>query len=81
MTTVDEVVAAHAAIGEAQERYRELLREALKERGNQARIAEELGVTREKLRQDAMTDEEREAVRVADAARKAQTRELAKRAS
>lgn len=77
---VEEVIKAYRAIGKAEERYRQLLRTALAERGNQARIAEALGVTREKLRQDAMTEEERQAVREADAQRKAAIRQRAKAA-
>ena len=75
---VQEVIKAYNAIGQAEQRYRQLLRAALAERGNQVRIAEALGVTREKLRQDAMTDDERQAVRGADAKRKAAIRERAK---
>lgn len=77
---VQEVIKAYRAIGKAEERYRQLLRAALAERGNQARIAEALDVTREKLRQDAMTEEERQAVREADAQRKAAIRQRAKAA-
>lgn len=80
MATVEEVIKAHADIGKAQERYRLLLREATQERGAQTRIAEALGVTRETLRQDAMTDDERQAVRDADARRKAELRQRAKAA-
>lgn len=80
MATTEDVIRAHAAIAQAQERYRVTLREALQERGAQARIAQALGVTREKLRQDAMTEVEREEVRAADAARKAEVRQKAKKA-
>lgn len=81
MTTAEEVIEAYRAIGEAEQRYRELLRDAMHDRGNQARIARELGVTREKLRVDALTDEERQAVREADAKRKAELRQRAKGAT
>ena len=75
---VQEVIKAYQAIGKAEQRYQTLLRTALATRGNQARIAEALGVTREKLRQDAMSEGEREEVRAADAKRKAALRERAK---
>lgn len=83
MTTdeVQEVIKAYEAIGKAEQRYQALLRAALATRGNQARIAEALGVTREKLRQDAMTEEERQAVREADAQRKTAIRQRAKAAA
>ena len=77
---VEQVIKAYGEIGKAEERYRKLLREALGVRGNQARIAAGLGVAREKLRQDAMTEQERQAVREADAARKAAIRQRAKAA-
>lgn len=75
---VEEVIKAYRAISEAEEHYRQLLRDALQVRGTQARLVEALGVTREKLRQDAMTEEERQAVREADAKRKAGIRQRAK---
>lgn len=78
MSTVEDVVRAYEAIGKAELHYREVLRSALAVRGAQRQIADALGVTREKLRQDALTDEEREAVRVADAQRKTDLRERAK---
>lgn len=78
MATIEDVVQAHAEITRAEQRYRELLREALDIRGAQTAIAEALGVTREKVRQDAMTEAEREVLRVSDAKRKADLRNRAK---
>ncbi len=81
MATLKQVIKAHRAIAAATEHYRELLRDALASGVPQVEIARELGVTRETLRKDALTDEKRQAIREADAARKARLRERAKAAS
>jgi hypothetical protein len=62
--TEDEIVAAYQEIGRARERYRQLLRAGIDhDRVNQTAIGKRIGKTREKVRQDAMTDEELEALR------------------
>src|SRR5438552_518704 len=82
MPSVDDVVEAYNAIERAWEHYRETLRACLDEgsaggkSGRQAEISRRIGRTRETLRQDAMTPEQREALRRAEA----QRREEAKRA-
>lgn len=76
MPSVDDVVEAFEGIEQAWENYRKTLREALAEgeaegvAGRQARISERLGRTREMLRRDAMTEEQREQLRIAEAERK-----------
>lgn len=76
MPSVDDVVEAFEGIEKAWENYRTTLRAALAEgeaegiAGRQARISERLGRTREMLRRDAMTFEQREALRIAEAERK-----------
>lgn len=63
MTTEGDVVAAFADIDNAWGRYRATLRAYLAEadRGAQAALSRRLGRTREMLRLDAMTDEQRAA--------------------
>lgn len=78
MTTVPEVVEAWAAYQAAEEHYRTTLKAALTVRGNQTKLAVALNRSREILRQDAMTDEERAAIRAADAERKRRLREAAR---
>lgn len=77
MSTVPEVVEAWKAIEHAEAHYREVLRAALPVRGAQTQLVAALGRSREQLRQDAMTDAEREAIRHADAERKRRLREAA----
>lgn len=78
MPSVDDVVAAYEGIEKAWEHYRTTLRECLAEgtaegvAGRQAEISRRLSRTREMLRRDAMTDEQREALRIAEAERKRQ---------
>jgi hypothetical protein len=80
MATEDEVVDAFAGIERAWEHYRSTLRSYLAEgveegvSGRQARISERLKRTREMLRRDAWTDEQREAFRRAEAERKRQAK-------
>lgn len=70
MTTLQEIVEAHRAIGAARQRYRELLRAGIKSNTvKQSEVAKALDVTRETIRRDAMTDKERDEIRRADAAR------------
>lgn len=73
---VDDVVEAFNAIDKAWQGYRATLRACLAEgaaegvAGRQAEISRRLDRTREMLRRDAMTDEQREALRLAEAERK-----------
>lgn len=59
--SVDDVVEAFEGIEKARENYRATLRASLAEGivGRQAEIARRLNRTREMLRRDAMTDEQR----------------------
>ena len=76
VTSVDDVVTAYSKIEQAWEQYRATLRECLAEgeaegvQGRQAEISRRLGRTREAIRQDAMTDEDRERLRKAEADRR-----------
>lgn len=76
MPSVDDVVKAYEAIEKAWEHYRQTLRACLEEgsaegkSGRQAEISRRIGRTREALRQDAMTTEQREAIRQAEAERR-----------
>jgi len=80
MPSVDDVVAAYEAIAEATERawenYRQTLRACIEEgetegrSGRQAEISRRIDRTREALRQDAMSAEQRDAIRQAEAARR-----------
>lgn len=70
MVTLKDIVEAHRAITEARERYRELLRAGLADGVTQSQIARALDVTRETVRRDALPDDQREALRRADAERK-----------
>jgi len=70
MATVGEVVAAYRRIGEAEERYRAVLRRALESGATQAELAQALGRSREKLRQDAMTAEDLARIQQANTDRK-----------
>lgn len=63
VTTLQDVIEAFNAIEEAERRYREVLRTALAGGVRQAEIAKALNRTREAVRQDAMTDEQREEIR------------------
>lgn len=80
MPDVDDVVEAFNAIEAAWERYRATLRACLAEgaaegiAGRQAEISRRLDRTREMLRRDAMTKEQREALRATEADRKRQTK-------
>ena len=63
MTTLDDIKAAHAKIAEAEAHYRDVLRAGIADGVKQADVVRELGRTRETVRQDAMPDEERAALR------------------
>ncbi|MET8278358.1 hypothetical protein [Micromonospora sp. NPDC005174] len=56
-------------IARAEERYRETLRAAIADGVPQVKIAAAIDRTREMLRRDAMTDEQREAFKRAEAER------------
>lgn len=71
---MDDVIKAWNAIDEARLRYQETLRDALATGVPQVEIATALNRTREMIRRDAMTDEEREALRRTDAERKRENR-------
>jgi hypothetical protein len=66
---LQDVIAAYNAIGEAEKRYRATVRAALADGVLQVEIAKALKRTREMIRRDAMTDEQREALRKAEAER------------
>lgn len=76
MPSVDDVVNAFQEIDRAWERYRAALRACIAEgaeegrSGRQAEISRRLNRTREMLRRDAMTDDQREALRIAEMERK-----------
>lgn len=76
MPSVDDVVHAFEKIDKVWEEYRATLRACLAEgeaegtMGRQAEISRRLGRTREMLRRDAMTDEQREVLRQVEAERK-----------
>jgi hypothetical protein len=70
MASVDDVAIAFAAIERAWENYRATLRAAISSGATQAEISRRLDRTREMLRRDAMTDEQREALRLVEAERK-----------
>lgn len=61
MTTLDDVIAAHQKIGEAERAYRQTVRDARDAGVTQESIREALGVTREKIRTDTMPEDERTA--------------------
>jgi len=76
VTTLQDVIAARQTAAElkeqhrqAEERYRETVRAALADGVAQADIARALGLTREMIRRDAMTDEQREQFRRTQAER------------
>lgn len=70
VTTLKDVVKAWNGIAEAEQRYRQTLRAAIADEVPQVEISRAINRTREMLRRDAMTDEERAEVRRADLARK-----------
>lgn len=70
MSTLNDVIEAWRAIDAAEQRYRAILRQALDGGVQQAEISRALGRTRESIRQDALSEEERAEIRRRDAERK-----------
>lgn len=76
MPSVDDVVTAYRAIDDAWDNYRRTLRACLQEgadegrTGRQAELVRRINRTREMLRRDAMTDEQREALKETEKERK-----------
>lgn len=66
---MQDVIDAWNDIARAEERYRETLRAAIADGVPQVKIAAAIDRTREMLRRDAMTDEQREAFKKAEAER------------
>lgn len=71
------VADAYRGIDDATERYRERLRKALSRGVRQVDVATRLGRTEESIRQDRMTEEQREALREAARSRQARVRQRA----
>lgn len=69
-----DVIDAWNGITRAWDHYRATLREALANDVQQAEIARALNRTREMIRRDAMTPEQRDALRRAESERKANAR-------
>ena len=65
---------AEQQLREAQERYREIVRGAVADGVPQVQIAKALDRTREMIRRDAMTDEQRAGLRKTETARMRQIR-------
>lgn len=75
MSKLNEIIEAWNAIDAAERHYRETLRTYLASgEVQQVDVARELGRTREMIRRDAMTEDQREEIRRADAERKRQLR-------
>jgi hypothetical protein len=75
VSKLNEIIEAWNAIDAAERHYREILRTYLASgEVQQVDVARELGRTREMIRRDAMTEEQREEIRRADAERKRQLR-------
>ena len=66
---MQDVIEAFNAIEAARERYRETVRAAISDGVTQTQIAKALDRTREMIRRDAMTDEQREVLRKAETER------------
>jgi hypothetical protein len=67
---LEDVIEAYQAISDAEQRYREVLREALQSGTQQVAISAALGRTREMIRRDAMSDEQRDELRRLDTERR-----------
>jgi hypothetical protein len=78
VTTINDVKAAYAKIEEAEVNYRATLRQALADGVIQADLMRALERNRETLRQDAMPEEERTALRTKELERQRARREAAK---
>lgn len=72
---MQDVINAWNAIADAEKRYRETVRAALADGVPQVAIAKALDRTREMIRRDAMTDEQREEIRRTEAERLRRRRE------
>lgn len=72
---MQDVIDAYRAIAAAEERYRETVRAAISDGVPQVQIAKALDRTREMIRRDAMTDEQREELRRIEAERARQRRQ------
>lgn len=76
MSKLNQIIEAYNAIDAAERHYREILREALANgEVQQVDVATALKRTREMIRRDAMTEQQREEIRRADAERKRQQRQ------
>jgi hypothetical protein len=80
VTNLQDVIEAWTEISRAEERYRETLRAAIADGVPQVAISKALERTREMIRRDAMTDEQREELRQVEAERHRKRREDAKAA-
>lgn len=74
VTSLQDVIEAYQEISRAEERYRKTLRSALADGVTQTAISRALDRTREMIRQDAMTDEQRAELRRAAAERQRRKR-------
>ncbi len=73
---MNEIIEAYNAIDAAERHYRDILRRYLADgEVQQVDVATALKRTREMIRRDAMTEEQREEIRRADAERKRQQRQ------
>lgn len=72
---MQDVIEAYRAIAQAEERYRETVRAAIANKVPQIEIATALGRTREMIRRDAMTDEQREELRRVESEKARQRRQ------
>lgn len=79
-TTLDDIVTAYAGIEVAREAYRETLRRGIADGVVQADVVRALGLSDEKVRQDRMTEEQRQALRDDAKQRQREIRGRAKKA-
>lgn len=75
VTNLQDVINAYDEIKRAEERYRETVRAALSDGVPQVAIAKALDRTREMIRRDAMTDEQRAELKAAEGERLRKRRE------
>lgn len=66
---MQDVIDAWQEIARAEERYRELLRKALADGVQQVQVAKALDRTRESIRRDAMSEQQRAEFKAAEAER------------
>jgi hypothetical protein len=82
VTSLEEIVKAWNAIGDAERQYRAILREALTSGDvQQVEVSRALERTREMIRRDAMTDEQRAELRRAETERRRASRATATKAT